>query len=638
MEVFIRTILLGIVTGSVYALASTGLVLTYKTSGILNLGYGALALFTTFIHWQLTTWGVPVWVAAAIVLLVVAPLVGLTLDRQLFRRLEGQPQIIGVIATVGLFVLLQGIVILVWGGDTRSVPSLFPSGTIGLPGGANIGTGDLGILVAATLAAGGLGAMLRFTKLGISFRAVVNNRPIAGLMGVNTGAVSSLAWALSTAFAALMGILLTPGLLLDPNILPPFIIAFVLGASVIGYLRSLPLAYLGGLGLGIAQALVIQYSSTQGIPGRLKDALPFLMIAGAVLVAPRALRSSLGASFVVKTREIGTLIAGRARTAWMGAAFLALALTPLVTAGSISWKLALINGMTQAIVFLSLVVLTGYSGQISLGHTAFMGIATFAMAHLVADFGWPSWVAFPLGALAAVPAGALIGFVAVRLQGLFLALMTLAFAFMADGLFFADRRVSGGEGGIPVPRPEGFASETGLFFVTLAVLTGFTLLALNLRSGRTGRVLAGMRDSETACRAVGISVTRYKVMIFGLSAFMAGTGAILNAMILQNANVRTFIPFYSLIFMTLAVLGGIFHPGGAIASGLLFGLFAKFTETAPILGRIQLILFGLGATLALAQNPEGMFGQMRLGVQRAVLLWRHRGARGEPQPVGGGQR
>src|SRR5919205_1335058 len=148
MQIFIRTLILGIVNGSVYALASVGLVLTYKTSGVLNFGYGALALFTTFIHWQLTVgWGVPVWLSAVIVVFVVAPLIGVFLDTQIFRRIEGQPQIIGVIATVGLFVLFLGIVIAIWGGATKSVPSLFPAGTIPLPGGARLGKDALGIFI-----------------------------------------------------------------------------------------------------------------------------------------------------------------------------------------------------------------------------------------------------------------------------------------------------------------------------------------------------------------------------------------------------------------------------------------------------------------------------------------------------------
>lgn len=611
MQIFIRTILLGIVSGSVYALASTGLVLTYKASGVLNFGYGALALFTTFVHWQLCVGlGLPVWLSALIVVGVVAPTLGVLLDRQLFRRIEGQPQIIGVIATVGLLVLLQGVVTLIWGGQTKNVPSIFPRGTLRLPFGVNMGVDQLGVLLVAAAAAGGLGAMLRYTKLGIAFRAVVNNRPIAGLMGINTGVVSGLAWALGTSFAALMGILLTPRLLLDPNFLPPFIIAFVLGASVIGYLRSLPLAYAGGLLIGIAQALFVQYGSGQGLLGKISDALPFLLITGALLLAPKALRAAgQGASFVVRTREAADRTSARARAGVAVAVFGGLSLVPLF--GSASSTQFLTVGLIQSIVFLSLVVLTGYSGQISLGHTAFMGIAAFSAAHLVQTLHAPGWIAFLLGALAAVPAGAAIGLIAVRLQGLFLALMTLAFAFMAQSLFFEHPSFSGGEGGIAVLRPAGFHGDTAFFYLSLAALAAASALAINLRTGRTGRVLAGMRDSETACRSLGISVTRYKVLIFGISAFIAGIGGVLFGMIQEQATSRSFIPFYSLIFMTLAVLGGIFHVGGAITAGLVWGLYPMAANTFPFLNRIQLILFGLGATVALAKNPEGMFGELR---------------------------
>jgi branched-subunit amino acid ABC-type transport system permease component len=653
LQILIRTLLLGIVSGSVYALASTGLVLTYKTSGVLNFGYGAVALFTSFCYWQMTVrWGWPVWPAALVVLFVVAPLLGVFLDTQLFRRIEGQPQIIGVIATVGLFVLLQGVVVLVWGGETRSVPGLFPHGTVAIPGGANIGKDQLGVLVVAAAAAAGLGAMLRYTRLGIAFRAVVNNRSVAGLMAVNTGFISSLAWALSTSFAALTGILLTPRLLLSPEYIPPLIIAFVLGAASVGRMQSLPKAYMGGLIIGIAQALFIQYIQPRShnfILQKLSDSIPFLIITGAVLAAPKALRAAGGgASFVVRTREVVERASPRARLATAAATVFVIAAIPILTGGSASWEIQMSIGMAYAIVFLSLVILTGYSGQISLGHTAFMGISAFTAAHVANDLHVPMVIALLVGALAAVPAGALIGFVAVRVHGIFLALMTLAFAFMAQSLFFESKAVSGGEGGVALNRPHLIQGYGAFYYFVLAALVLCVVFAVNLRTGRTGRILAGMRDSETACRALGIPVTRYKLRVFGLSAFMAGVGAILLAMVREQATSRDFIPFYSLIYMALAVLGGIFHVGGAVVAGLFFGVYPKLTEIGflhigEFLSRVQLILFGLGATLALAQNPEGLFGELRRAGNALLRVWYRRGGvapppEPAPAPVAGGGR
>jgi branched-chain amino acid transport system permease protein len=641
MEIFLRTLILGIASGSVYALASTGLVLTYKTSGVLNFGYGAVALFTSFIHWQLTVaWGLPVWVSAVIVVGVIAPIIGVLLDTQLFRKIEGQPQVISVIATVGLFVLFQGLVTLIWRGETKSVPSLFPPGVVHLPGGSAIGKDQLGVLVTAVVAALGLGAMLRYTKIGVAFRAVVSNRAVAGLMGINTGYISGLSWALGTAFAALMGVLLTPVLLLDPNYLPPFIIAFVLGAAIVGYMRSLPLAYAGGLLIGVAQAIFIQYIRSQGLLGRISDALPFIIITLAVVFAPRAIRQSgIGASFVVHTRELAQRASKEVRGGVAIAFFGFLALVPVLLSGS--WTNAVYTGIVYAIIFLSLVVLTGYSGQISFGQTAFMGIAAFSTAHLVQGAHLPMWVAMFLGALAAIPAGNLIGFIAVRVHGLYLALMTLAFAFMADSLFFQNPTISGGEGGISMPRPTGFRSDSMIFYLGLIFLTIFSIIAVNLRTGRTGRILAGMRDSETASRSLGVPVTKYKVLIFGLSAFIAGMGGVLLSFILEQAGSRSFIPFFSLIYMAVAVLGGIFSVGGAIAGGMFFGIYNQLSSYHILswLPRYQLILFGLGATLALARNPEGMFGELRRGGNAILnLVQRPREKQSSvPVPVAGGQ-
>ncbi|MCA1833415.1 MAG: hypothetical protein ABR548_10975 [Actinomycetota bacterium] len=641
MQAFLNTVLVGLVTGSVYALASTGIVLTYKTSGILNFGYGALALFTTFVYWSLTiTFHWPVWLAAALVVLIVAPAIGFLLDGTLFRKIQGQPIVIGVIATVGLTVLIQGIVILIWGGQTRGdVPSLFPRAPIRLPGGLHIGVDQAALFGLAVVLALGLSAMFRYARIGVAFRAVVDNRPVAGLMAINTRYVSGLAWAIATAFAAVTGILLTPRLLLDPVLLTPFIIAQVLGAAIVGYLRSLPLAWAGGLFLGVSQALLLKYAGSGSGIGDLRSAMPFLMITVLVLLAPKTLRvAGLGSSFIVKTREVTGHASPQTR-AVIGAAFFGLlALGPAIARGSISWRLSLTVGMAYAIVFLSLVILTGYSGQVSLGHTAFMGIAAFTTGHLVADQHLNVWLALVFGALAAVPAGALIGIIAVRVHGLFLALMTLAFAFMAQDMFFKQPSVSGSNGGIPVPRPPGTASTNAFFYLVLAVLLVCCLIAINLRTGPTGRVLAALRDSEMASRSLGINVVKYKVVIFSISALIAGLGGVLASMVTEQATSLSFIPFLSLAYLTVTVVGGVFHVGGALAAGMLWGLYPKLFGHIDIMIRLENIFFGLGATLALARNPEGLFGEFRwIGAQLRSLRDREPRRVAAPLPVAGGQ-
>jgi ABC-type branched-subunit amino acid transport system permease subunit len=641
MEVLLRTVLIGLVTGSIYALASTGLVLTYKTSGILNLGYGGLALFTTFIHWQFTIeWGWPTWLSALVVVLLIAPAIGVFLDVTLFRRLEGQPIVIGVIATVGLYVLLLGIVFVVFGSETREVVNLFPTKAIKIPGGARIGVDRLLVLAVAGAAAGLLAAMLRFTRLGVAFRAVVDNRPVAGLMAINTGFVSAAAWALGTSFAALTGILLAPRLLLDPNLFPIFIIAFVLGAAMLGYLRSLPLAFAGGLLIGLIQSFLVQYVTFGGFVGNIGAAAPFVLMTVLVLLAPKALRrAGLGASFIVRTRESGERAPAPVRLAVAAVVFGGLALVPTLV-HSIGWRLNLTTGLVLATLYLSIVILTGFSGQISLGHTAFMGIGSFATAHLAASSGMSVWVALILGSLAAVPAGALIGFVAVRVHGLYLALMTLGFAFMAQQFFFQTSQVSGREGVLRLGRPEGFEGDNAFYYLALIVLVAGVIVAANLKSGRTGRVLGAIRDSETATRSLGINVAKYKVVIFSLSAFLAAISGALTAMQRGQVTRLDFIPFLSIFVVTIAVVGGVFHIGGAVAAGMLTAVFNFYGAKYRWIGEYQLIFFGFGATYALANNPEALIGELhRAGLQilQAFRRSKRAGPRAEPAPVAGGQ-
>ncbi len=639
MDVFISTILLGLVSGSVYALAATGLVLIYKTTRVLNLGYGAMALFTTFIFWQFSVrYGWPLWLSAAIVVLIIAPAIGFFLDSQLFRRIEDQPIVIGLMATVGITVLIQGIVFTIWSSDTKTVPSLFPQGSVKIVGHATLGVDQLWILGVSLGITVLLAMMLRYTRLGVAFRAVVDNRPVAGLMALNTNFISGLAWALGTSIAAITGILVAPRLFLDPIILPFFIISFLLASAMVGYLRSLPLAFAGGLLLGVIQAMLARYGTFRGTIGRLGNATPFIMVTVLLLLAPKRLRlASTGGSFVVKTREVTGQASQRARLTVAAALFGLLAVIPALTQ-SISWQRSITTGMIMAVIFLSLVILTGFSGQISLGTTAFMGIAAFTAAHIATDLGWSTWLAFLLGALAAVPAGALIGIIAVRLHGLYLAMLTLAFAFMAQTLFFADQTISGREGSVPLPRPAGFHSDARFYYLALIVLVVSAIVATNLRSGRTGRVLAAMRDSETATRSLGISVTKYKVLIFSLSAMMGATGGILLSMQKEAAARLDFLPFYAMIFLTVAVVGGLFHIGGAIAAGLLFGLYAQIFSDNNFMLNMQNIFFGLGATLALANNPEGLFGEMRRGGNAVLRAFGSgRGMTPEPAPVAGGQ-
>ena len=638
MEIFLRTVLLGLVNGSVYALAATGMVLTYRTSRILNLGYGTLAMFTTYLHWQFVVrWGMPLWLSALLVIVVIAPLIGFFLDSQLFRHLEGQPIVIGLMATVGMSVLLQGFVIRIWGSTTQTVPSLFPQSPVKIFG-ATIGVDQLLILAISLGAAGALAAMLRFTRMGVAFRAVVDNRAVAGLMSLNTSMISGAAWALGTSFAALTGILLAPRLFLDPITLPFFIIAFLLGSAIVGYLQSLPLAFAGGLLIGLIQAFLTQYGRFRGFAGNISNAVPFLIVTIFLLLAPRRLRlAATAGSFVVKTRELAERASARARGGVAAGLFAILALFPLFS-DSISWKLALTRGLIYMLVFLSLVILTGYSGQISLGHTAFMGIAAFSTGHFIGDLGWPVWLSFLAGALAAAPAGALIGVIAVRLHGLYLALMTLAFAFMAHDLFFTEASISGREGSVPVPRPPGAEGDTAFYYLALVVMIVAVLVAANLRSGRTGRVLAALRDSETASRSLGINVFKYKVFIFSLAAFLAGIGGILAAMQQGGAGRLDFIPFLSIVYLTVAVIGGIFYIGGAIFAGLLFGLYTQIFRNNDFMLSIQLIMFGFGATFALVKNPEGTFGEMRRGGHAILrMLKRRRPGASEPLPVAGGR-
>jgi branched-chain amino acid transport system permease protein len=621
---FLAFTIIGIVTGAIYAIAATGLVVTYSTSGIFNIAHGAIGMLMAFMYWELRVnhhWPAPI--ALIVVIFFIAPALGAVIERVLIRRLRGASVAQALVVTVGLMVMLLGIGQSIWTPTTgRQLDLFFGQGGFRLLG-ITVTWHDLITIIAGVAVAIFLWFLLSRTRIGIAMRAVVDDRNLLSLNGARPDRVSMLSWALGASLAALAGILLAPVLQLNHLVLT-LLVVNAYAAAMVGRLRSLPMTYVGGLALGLVESYAIGYIHLQGWLIGLRPSIPTLFLFAALLLLPesrlRAARLAGAISPRVPTRKM-SLLGG---VILIGAAVVfsrVLGSGDLIRVG---------QGLAFALVMLSLVPLTGYGGQVSLAQMTFAGLGAFAMAKVGANGNIFGLVA--AGGLAAA-VGALIALPALRLQGLYLALSTMAFAVLMDNLFF--QNVLGNLGSVPVARLKflglHFESER-VYFVLLAVAFALlSLLVIWVRRGSFGRKLAAMRDSQVACATLGLSLARTKLMVFMLSAAMAGVAGALFAGLRGAAGPTDFLMFQSLPILLLAVIGGITTASGALIGGLSFALLGVVQEKIPAIGGLTFLLVGFGA-LSVGRNPNGVSFQIS---QRIRQLFPSRFAQPEslPEPV-----
>lgn len=407
----------GLAGGSVYAVAALGLVLTYKTTGIFNFAHGAVAATAAYVFFDL--WqraGVPWPVALVLVLGVLAPLMGILLER-LSRLLTPIPTASKIVATIGLLVGIQGSLTLRYGSVALEFPPFLPT-TLYQVGSINIRADQIITMVVALAAAGALAAYFTRTRTGRAMRAVVDSPDLLSLTGISPRRVQLTAWVIGSCFASLSGLLIAPTLGLDAVLLTLLVVQ-AFGAAAIGAFSSLPLTYAGGLVVGVGAALASKYVS--GVPSLsgLPPSLPFLVLFLVLLVLPsrRLLQ--------VAEANQPPVAAPRPRPAALTAAMLiagvgALMLLPFVFSSRLP---AFNSALPYVLIFASLALLVRTSGQVSLCHLGFaaVGASTFALA---SDAGLPWVVSLLLSGLVGVPVGALVAVPAFRLSRLYLALAT----------------------------------------------------------------------------------------------------------------------------------------------------------------------------------------------------------------------
>jgi ABC-type branched-subunit amino acid transport system ATPase component/branched-subunit amino acid ABC-type transport system permease component len=588
-------VIVGIASGAVYGMAGAGLVLTYKTSGIFNFAYGAIATVAAYGFYALhVQFNVPWPVAAVISLFVAGPVFGFGFEL-LGRRIARAPLVWRVVSTVGVMLAIEAVCTLIYGVPTRLFPDFLPTQTFQLAG-TEVTYETLIITVVSVVVTASLYVFLRTARVGKAMRAVVDDPDLLALSSTNPVQVRRYAWMIGSSLAALSGLLLGPSVGLAAAALTLLVVQ-AFGAAAIGRFTSLPLTWLGGLLIGLVASIATKYvPSSSSLLGGLPPSLPFLVLFVVLLVVPRERLATREPALV--RRPVPWSTPGPVQVLigifWL----IFLGIVPLfagVHLGQWTQAVALI------LLFASLGLLARVSGQVSLCHAGFAAIGAVAFSRLTESAGIPWWPALVLSGLVLIPVGAVIAVPAIRLGGIYLALATFGFGLLLQNIFYQTSWMFGSSGaGIHVPMPDvswlPLSSSNAFYYVVLAIVLVGTMIVVAVTRSRLGRLLRGIADSPTAVATGGASVTVSLVLVFCLSAFLAGVSGAVFAANLDFVQGPSFDPFLSLTWFVVIMItaGGL--PWCAIVAALAVTLIPSYIPSSTTADWLQAV-FGVSAVV-----------------------------------------
>jgi branched-subunit amino acid ABC-type transport system permease component len=590
LELLLPFVVAGIVTGSVYGLAGMGLVLTYKTSGLFNFAHGTVGAVGAFAFYSLDQQlGLPWPVAALLTLGVVAPLLGLALERLAAGLAPARPAM-KLVATVGLILLLVGLTQLLYGVVTRDFPPFLPT-TPARVLGVNIGADQAITAALAAVVAVGLSVLLRRTATGRAMRAVVADPDLLSLTGVDPLRVRRTAWIIGCQLSVASGVLIATTLGLDALALTLLVVS-AFGAAAIGRFSSLPWTFAGGLIVGVVESVLKDRTAGSTTLSGLPFSASFLVLL-AVLVFSK--RGTL-VEAVSRTRPPSLPRPSRlngVQAALVAGVGVGLLLAVPLFAG------ARLPSYTQTIafvpIFFSLALLVWTSGQVSLAQAAFVAVGMASMSHL-AD-GLPWLLALVLSGLVAVPFGLAVAIPAMRVTGLFLSLATFGFGVLMQNLVYGRSWMFGQFDQVEVPRPEAFSGDRAYYYVVLIAAAAVCVLVVLVLRSRPGRLLRALADSATALSTFGAEINRLRVAVFALAAFVAAVGGALLGGVTGSVSGAAYGPFTSLTWLAvLALMGaraGVVRALGAAAVLVLAPSFGDGGNPA-----LYTLMFGAAAVAA----------------------------------------
>lgn len=631
MTEFIELLLLGLGAGALYALAALGLVLVYRSSGVLNFAHGAIGMAGSFVFYDLLTNGGWATVPAATAGVLASGALGFITYVVSVRLPRGGSTLTRVIATLAVLLILEAVASLRYGTDALIVPQFLPHGTVDFGGGISIDADRLILLAAAIVLTAILTIVYRRSRFGIATSAVSESPRNLAALGWPVERVRALNWILGGLLAGLSSVLLSPiaGVSVDNAVV---LIVPVLAAALIGRLSSFPLTLGGGLFIGIVEAELSRHDF--GIVG-ISDAVPFAVIIAVLVVRGHVLplRSFVG-------ERLPSLGDGRVHR--VGALLGVAVVLVLIGVLSDDWVNALLTSLSIAIVVLSLTVVLGLAGQLSLCQITLAGCGALIASKLVASAGLSFVPAALIAVCATVPVGVLLGLPSVKTRGVSLAVATLGLAVAVGSLVFDNPNITGGTNGILVSTT-GTLPIFGMDFDSLLHVRRYTILVLavlvllmlavaNLRRGRAGRRFVAVRGNERAAAALGVDVVATKLSAFGLGAGIAAVGGVLIAFRYESVLFDQFDAFNNISPVAYGVVGGIGRVlGGAAGSTLVdAGLGNQLLQTL-VSGWAKYIdlIGGVLLLLVVVAFPDGAVA----GVERLVRRVPTRGGARPARPI-----
>ncbi|HTN81796.1 MAG TPA: ATP-binding cassette domain-containing protein [Acidimicrobiales bacterium] len=621
----VRFALLGLGAGSVYALVALGLVLVYRGSGVLNFAQGAMGMIGAFTFYVWRDDGMPP-VLSFVLSVALGVAIGVATHVVIMRPLRRAPAISRLIATLALLTVLMAIGLQLWGDTPRIVAHILPIGTVTVLPGVEIGQDRLWLFGVAVVLTAVLSYVYKHTRFGMATSAVAENRRVPAMLGISPDIVAAANWGLGAGLSVVAAILIVNVSGLNVTNLALLVVPGM-AAALVGGFRSFWLTLAGGLMIGALESEIAFLQTKVSDPAALQGwgrSVPFVVIIIVLMVRGRAL--PLRSEAAERPPEVGT---GKVRPQ--------IAL-PLAAAGFAIVAFGLpANGVeaatttaTTAIVVLSLVVVTGYAGQLSLAQFALAGTGAWIATRLIVNYDISFELAGLIGILGTIPVGLLVGLPALRSRGVNLAVATLGLSLVVESLILNNPRRTGGITGTQI----GSVRFFGIDFDTAAHPARYAALAYalfvvlafgvaNLRRGRAGRRLVAVRTNERAAASLGISVVGAKLYAFGLGAGIAAVGGVLIGF--RRPSVvfyPTFSVFQSILVVLYAVIGGIgFVAGALIGAALAPGamvpyLFGGLLDSAQA---VQLTL-GVLVFVVLLLAPNGI-----ASLATKVRIWAQRG-------------
>jgi branched-chain amino acid transport system permease protein len=617
----------GIALGSIYAIAASGIVVTYVSSGVLNFAFGSMAYFLARFYYFLNSQhGWDQLPAVVVSVFVAGPALGAFLYLLLFRHLRLASPLVKIVSTIGVSVSLPPAALMLFGNETiTTAPGLAsqPEPTYKIFG--NVATLDQIIAVGCVLAVVIIGTLiLQFTDVGLKVRAMVDTEAMTSLSGVSPARISISVWMVTTALAGLAGVLAAPSSGLDPEGMT-VLMASAFAAVVAARLRSLTVAVGVAMAMGIVTDVSQEYLPvSSSLTPAIITSIPFFVM-GAFLLAyilisgrvneaastggalDRAIRPMGGGdeAAVSATRSV---VATRSGWSWymLGpvAAIGVVALLPVLLSGY--WMTLMAGGLAFSVIFLSFTMVIGEGGMIWLCQATFAGCGAIATAQLATNHGFNPLLAVFLGGLFTVPVGVIIGLLTIRLGNLYVALVTVTFGLLFETLIFTRNVFYQNGAGVLVNRP-GYLVGNGAFtYFCLGVFVVIALVIVNLRRSTTGLALAAVRYSEPGARTTGLNVLGMKLLVSAIATFIAAIGGGLLALNYGYALPTTFLTFGGLVWLAVFVTVGLRSITAAVIAGVTFTLLPGLFQTyLPVTwGNIPTLLFGLGA-IQVARNPDG---------------------------------